>query len=45
MLAAQFEKLRDPFIILAGSVPLAILGALMFSFLGLTTLNVYQPSR
>src|SRR5713101_5512897 len=38
VLAAQFESFRDPFIILAGSVPLALAGALMFSFLGLTTL-------
>ena len=42
MLAAQFESFRDPLIILAGSVPLAIAGALMFSFLGLTTLNIYS---
>ena len=42
VLAAQFESFRDPFIILAGSVPLAIAGALLFSFLGLTTLNVYS---
>lgn len=42
VLAAQFESFRDPFIILAGSVPLAIAGALMFSFLGLTTLNIYS---
>jgi multidrug efflux pump len=41
-LAAQFESFRDPFIILAGSVPLAIAGALMFSFLGFTTLNIYS---
>src|SRR6266545_3094848 len=34
VLAAQFESFRDPFIILAGSVPLAISGALLFSFLG-----------
>ena len=34
VLAAQFESFRDPFIILAGSVPLALSGALMFSFLG-----------
>src|SRR5207344_86995 len=32
VLAAQFESFRDPFIILAGSVPLAISGALLFSF-------------
>jgi multidrug efflux pump len=42
VLAAQFESFRDPFIVLAGSVPLAIAGALMFSFLGLTTLNIYS---
>jgi multidrug efflux pump len=42
VLAAQFESFRDPFIILVGSVPLAIAGALMFSFLGLTTLNIYS---
>ena len=42
VLAAQFESFRDPFIILAGSVPLALAGALMFSFLGLTTLNIYS---
>ena len=42
VLAAQFESFRDPFIILAGSVPLAISGALAFSFLGLTTLNIYS---
>jgi multidrug efflux pump len=42
VLAAQFESFRDPFIILMGSVPLALSGALMFSFLGLTTLNIYS---
>ena len=42
VLAAQFESFRDPFIILAGSVPLAIAGALLFSFLGYTTLNIYS---
>ena len=42
VLAAQFESFRDPFIILAGSVPLAISGALLFSFLQLTTLNIYS---
>ncbi|HEX7182234.1 MAG TPA: efflux RND transporter permease subunit [Thermoanaerobaculia bacterium] len=42
VLAAQFESFRDPFIVLAGSVPLALSGALLFSFLGLTTLNVYS---
>src|SRR5262250_1215695 len=42
VLAAQFESFRDPFIILAGSVPLAISGALLFSFMGFTTLNIYS---
>jgi multidrug efflux pump len=42
VLAAQFESFRDPFIILAGSVPLAISGALLFSFLRFTTLNIYS---
>jgi multidrug efflux pump len=42
VLAAQFESFRDPFIILAGSVPLAVAGALLFSFLGFTSLNIYS---
>ena len=42
VLAAQFESFRDPFIILVGSVPLAVSGALLFSFLGPTTLNIYS---
>ncbi len=42
VLAAQFESFRDPFIILAGSVPLALAGALLFSFYGFTTLNIYS---
>jgi multidrug efflux pump len=42
VLAAQFESFRSPFIILLGSVPLALTGALMFSFLGFTTLNIYS---
>ncbi len=42
VLAAQFQSFRDPFIVLLGSVPLAISGALLFSFLGLTTINVYS---
>jgi multidrug efflux pump len=42
VLAAQFESFRDPFIILAGSVPLAMSGALLFSFVGFTTLNIYS---
>lgn len=42
VLAAQFESFRDPFVVLAGSVPLALSGALLFSFLGFTTLNIYS---
>jgi multidrug efflux pump len=42
VLAAQFESFRDPFIILLGSVPLAMTGALVFVFLDYSTLNIYS---
>jgi multidrug efflux pump len=42
VLAAQFHSFRDPLIVLLGSVPLAISGALMFTFLDWTTLNIYS---
>ena len=51
VLAAQFNSFRDPFIILAGSVPLALFGALLMTFLRspgnnlpgwTTTLNIYS---
>jgi multidrug efflux pump len=42
VLAAQFRSFRDPLIVLAGSVPLAISGALLFTYLDLTTLNIYS---
>jgi multidrug efflux pump len=42
VLAAQFESFIDPLIILAGSVPLALAGALVFVFLGMTSLNIYS---
>src|ERR1700756_883281 len=42
VLAAQFESFRDPFIILIGSVPLALVGALTFCFLGYTSINIYS---
>lgn len=42
VLAAQFESFRDPLIILLGSVPLALTGALVFVFLGFTSLNIYS---
>ena len=40
MLAAQFESLRDPLVILV-SVPMAICGALMPLFFGVATINIY----
>jgi len=42
VLAAQFRSFRDPLIVLLGSVPLAISGALACSFLDLTTINIYS---
>jgi multidrug efflux pump len=33
VLAAQFNSFRDPFVILAGSVPLAMFGSMIFTFL------------
>ncbi|BDU74485.1 efflux RND transporter permease subunit [Mesoterricola silvestris] len=39
-LAAQFNSLRDPLIILV-SVPMALFGALIFINLGLASLNIY----
>ncbi|WP_342734688.1 efflux RND transporter permease subunit [Bradyrhizobium sp. B117] len=40
VLAAQFESLRDPLIILI-SVPMAIVGALIPPFFGWATMNIY----
>jgi multidrug efflux pump len=40
VLAAQFNSFRDPFVILAGSVPLALFGALIFMFLKMPSPNV-----
>jgi multidrug efflux pump len=42
VLAAQFNSFRDPFIILLGSVPLAVFGAMIPIFLWETTLNIYS---
>ena len=42
VLAAQFQSFRDPLIVLLGSVPLAISGALVFSFMEFTTINIYS---
>jgi multidrug efflux pump len=41
VLAAQFESFRDPFIILLGSVPMTLVGALVFLFLGAASINIY----
>jgi multidrug efflux pump len=40
VLAAQFESMRDPIVILV-SVPLALFGALIFIFLGFASINIY----
>ena len=40
VLAAQFNSFRDPLIILFGSVPLAMFGALIFTFLRMPSPNV-----
>ncbi len=42
VLAAQFNSFRDPFIILLGSVPLALVGAMLPIFLGKSSLNIYS---
>ena len=42
VLAAQFNSFRDPFIILFGSVPLALVGAMLPIFLWKTSLNIYS---
>lgn len=42
VLAVQFNSFRDPIVILAGSVPLALCAAMVITFLGLTTLNIYS---
>jgi multidrug efflux pump len=40
VLAAQFNSFRDPFIIILGSVPLAMFGALIFVFLKMPNPNM-----
>ncbi|MGV6806408.1 MAG: efflux RND transporter permease subunit, partial [bacterium] len=42
VLAIQFNSFRDPLVVLLGSVPLALSGALLFPFLGWTTINIYS---
>src|SRR5438067_6009417 len=41
VLAAQFNSFRDPFVILAGSVPLAMFGALIMTFLKMPNPNMH----
>jgi multidrug efflux pump len=41
VLAAQFNSFRDPFVILAGSVPLAMFGALLMTFLKMPNPNLH----
>jgi len=40
VLAAQFNSFRDPFVILAGSVPLGMFGALVMTFLKMPNPNI-----
>ena len=42
VLVAQFGSFRDPLVVLLGSVPLALTAALVFTFLGFTTINIYS---
>ncbi len=42
VLSAQFHSFRDPLIVLVGSVPLAISGALVLTCMDLTTINIYS---
>ena len=41
-LTIKFNSLRLPLVVLVGSVPLAIAGALIFTFVSWTTINVYS---
>jgi multidrug efflux pump len=41
-LVIQFNSLRLPLVVLLGSVPLALAGAMLFTFIGWTTINVYS---
>ncbi len=42
VLAVQFNSFRDPLVVLVGSVPLALSGAMLFTFLGWTTINIFS---
>src|ERR1700749_3685070 len=41
VLAAQFESLRAPFVILI-SVPMSMFGAMLPMFIGVSTMNIYS---
>ncbi|MEM9880014.1 MAG: efflux RND transporter permease subunit, partial [Pseudomonadota bacterium] len=41
LLVGQFQSFRDPLIVIMGSVPLALSGALVFTFLNVTTINIF----
>jgi multidrug efflux pump len=42
VLAVQFNSFRDPLVVLLGSVPLAFSGAMLFTFVGWTSINIYS---
>jgi multidrug efflux pump len=42
VLVVLFNSVRDPLVVLLGCVPLALSGALMFTFLGWTTVNIFS---
>ncbi|KAF7783513.1 hypothetical protein PRUB_a3302 [Pseudoalteromonas rubra] len=42
LLSIQFNSFRDPLVVLLGSVPLAMMGALALSYFELTTMNIYS---
>lgn len=42
VLVVLFNSLRDPMVVLLGCVPMALAGALMFTFLGWTSINIYS---
>ncbi|MFD2167035.1 efflux RND transporter permease subunit [Thalassotalea euphylliae] len=42
VLTIQFNSFRDPLVVLLGCAPLALSGALMLAFIGLTSINIYS---
>ncbi len=42
VLSVQFNSFRDPLIIILGSAPLALFSALVITFTGFTTVNIYS---